>query len=280
MGTLMERLNQLEQLPAHPGVLVELSMALSDPDSSSADIERIASGDTALALAVMRRSNSAAFCGDSPTSSLRDAVTRLGTRDLLRVAAAHRSHGPLDEAGKSYGLAPGEAWHAARAGAFAAAAIAERTDLADPAACFTGALLRDCGKLAMDQLLVGGAFEELLIDRSEQTDIVELERAALGVDYAEVGAALALRWGLSAELVAAIRHHHNPPSEGDDALPLVDIVHCADGLCAMLGLGIGLDGLAYSLDSRALERVGLGLEQLHAYYADLAAHLHEQDPPL
>lgn len=270
MESLSERLDMLKQLPAHPGVLVELSLALSDSDSDSEAIEKIVSQDTALAVTILREANSAAYGAASATASLQDAVTRLGKRDLLRIAAAHRCDGPLDDAGKSYGLAPGEAWHAARGGAVLASFIAERCGLADPRIAFTAALLRDCGKLAVDYLLDEGELEEMLMGRTGRKCILELERDAFGFDHADVGAELAIRWGLSGELVDAIRYHHTP-SECESAI--VDIVHCADALCAMLGLGVGLDGLAYSLDVDARERIGLDLEEMQVCLADLATHL-------
>ncbi len=271
MDSLSERLDKLKQLPAHPGVLVELSLALSDAEADSADIERIVSLDTALAVTILREANSAAYGAAEPTSSLQDAVTRLGKRDLLRIAAGHDCKGPLDEAGKSYGLQSGEVWEAARAGAVVASFIAERCKLADPRVTFTAALLRDCGKLAMDHLLESGELEKLLVDRERRSGVLDLEREAFGFDHAEVGAELAARWGLSSELSDAIRYHHSPPK--DCKQPLVDIVHCADALCAMLGLGVGLDGLAYSLDTDARERIGLDLEEMQVCLADLAEHL-------
>jgi len=276
MDSLTERLRQLDQLPAEPGVLVELSVALSQLEVSSAEIERIISLDSALALAVLRRSNSAAYGASSCTSSLCDAVTRLGKSDLLRIAAAQLREGPLDDAGRSYGLHSGEAWRAARAGALAAASIGTRTDLAAPGVCFTAALLRDCGKLAMDYLVAVGELESALIARPADANMIELERSAFGFDHAEVGAELALQWGLSIELAEAIRHHHAPPSEG--GCPLVDIVHCADAVCSMLGLGVGLDGLGYPLDADAQGRLGLGLEEMYFYMSELAVELEGLDP--
>ena len=270
MDSLRTRLDKLKKLPAHPGVLVELSVVLGDADSDSEAIERIVSQDTALAVTILREANTTAFGAASSTSSLQDAATRLGKRNLLRIAAAHRSNGPLDDAGRSYGLEPGEGWRAASAGAVMASLIAERCGLVDSRVAFNAALLRDCGKLAVDYLLDPGELEALLLKRTNGTSVLEMEREAFGFDHADVGAELAVRWGLADEVVEAIRYHHTP-SECDSAL--ADVVHCADALCGMLGLGVGLDGLAYSLDVGARKRVGLDLEGLQAYLVELVTHL-------
>lgn len=273
METLIQRFEKLEHLPSHPGVLAELCLALADPDTSSDELERIVSRDQALAAAVLQRSNAVCSGVATEITSVRDAVIRLGKMDLLRIAAMHDTIGPLVEAGEGYGLERGVVWHAARAGAIAAGAIAERTKLVEPAVAFTAALLRDCGKLAMDHLLDPSDLATVLRERPPHVSSIELERATFGFDHAEAGAELAMRWNLPVKLVRAIRHHHDPHTAGDD--PLVDVVHCADALCSMLGLGVGLDGLAYPLETNAREHVGLSLNEMQGYLGLLAEYLRE-----
>ncbi|MFT5290366.1 MAG: HD-like signal output (HDOD) protein [Planctomycetota bacterium] len=277
MEALIDRLKKLESLPSHPGVLAELSIALGRDDVSASEIESIVSLDTALVGSAIKRANSAAFAGMVHVESLKDAVTRLGNQGLLAVAAAQNTKGPLDDAGRAYGLPPGGMWYGARAGALVAASIAQNTGLASPSVCFTGGLLRDCGKVAMDFLFTDGEIESMLANRERSTDVIKLEHETFGLDHAEVGEQLALGWGLSADLATAIRLHHTP-SEGEETNIVADIVHCADALCAMLGLGVGVDGLSYTLDLGARDRVGIGMAEMHIYLAELTGHIKELGP--
>lgn len=277
MEALIDRLKKIESLPSHPGVLAELSIALGRDDVSASEIEGIVSLDTALVGSVIKRANSTAFSGLVPADSLKDAVTRLGNDGLLQVAAAQNAKGPLDDAGRAYGLAPGGMWYGARAGALVASSIAKTSGLASPPVCFTGGLLRDCGKVAMDFLFTDGEIESMLANRDRGTDVIKLEHETFGLDHAEVGEQLALSWGLSSDLTTAIRLHHTP-SEGDETNIVADIVHCADALCAMLGLGVGVDGLSYTLDLGARDRVGIGMAEMHIYLAELTGHMEDLGP--
>jgi hypothetical protein len=57
-------------------------------------------------------------------------------------------------------------------------------------------------------------------------------------------------------MISAVRWHHDP-----DAAPkpnhLIDVVHVADVLCLMSGIGMGREGLQYRPSPAACERVGL-----------------------
>jgi HD-like signal output (HDOD) protein len=86
-----------------------------------------------------------------------------------------------------------------------------------------------------------------------------MERANFGVDHAMLGAEIARRWQLPDNLVTAIAYHHEP--QATEKYPLVvAAVHVADVSMMMLGIGIGIDGLRYSLDKEALRSLGMSWE--------------------
>jgi hypothetical protein len=57
-------------------------------------------------------------------------------------------------------------------------------------------------------------------------------------------------------MVTVVRWHHDP-----DGAPktshLIDVVHVADVLCLMSGIGVGREGLQYRPSQTACERIGL-----------------------
>ena len=59
-----------------------------------------------------------------------------------------------------------------------------------------------------------------------------------------------------ASLVAAVRYHH-APLQAEPASLLPCIVHVADAICLTLGIGLGMDGLAYALQPEALAALNL-----------------------
>jgi HD-like signal output (HDOD) protein len=87
------------------------------------------------------------------------------------------------------------------------------------------------------------------------------EREVLGTNHAEIGALLLESWSFPPKLVGAVRWHHEPDSAESDRL-LIDIVHVANVLCLMLGIGAGIEGLHYQPSASATKRLGIKPQQL------------------
>lgn len=275
METLEQRLRSLAGLPAVPAALTRLISILSEDEPDTREIELMVQSDRALSLSALRMANSAAYGSLEPLSSVEEAVRRLGTRNLMKVAITHFSSMALDQSGRGYGLEGQEAWEGALAGGVAAEVIAAELDSklgVDGGVAFTAGLLRDCGKLAMDQLIGVDELKQLLLQKN-QGEQLDLEQSEFGFDHAEVGAALAKMWDLGEQLQQAIRYHHDPPSDG--SAPLAEVIYVADMICAHLGYGIGLDGMNYVLHSEILEHLGIDQRRFSALMETVACRLAE-----
>ena len=86
--------------------------------------------------------------------------------------------------------------------------------------------------------------------------LLPLLREVLGFDHVMVGDRLLENWAMPGNLCAVARWHHDP-----DGAPapdrLIDLVHVADMLCLMSGIGTGIDGLRYQPSRGARSRPGL-----------------------
>ncbi|HBD10131.1 MAG TPA: hypothetical protein DCZ69_17905 [Syntrophobacteraceae bacterium] len=75
---------------------------------------------------------------------------------------------------------------------------------------FTAALLHDIGKTVLDlyfKIHVHATVSEI---SEEGMDILDAERAALGIDHQKLGEIIASRWRFPPEVAAAIGYHHTP----------------------------------------------------------------------
>lgn len=275
MVSLRERLEEVENLPALPTALGKLLGILNDEGVSSQEVESTIIIDRAIGLAVMRAANSARFGGTTEVGSLKDAITRLGSRNLLHVALAQQSAVFFKDAGVGYGLREAEAWEGALAGAIAAETLAKMNSLCQPGSAFTAALLRDCGKIAMDRLVGVEELRGAFLSLDPMGSAPDRERKEFGFDHAEVGATLAAMWGLPEPLAEAIRHHHAPDPKG--ASRLTDMVYCADLAAAQLGYGVGLDGLHYRIDQSACVRIGLDQVAMTELLAEVTSRMGQFD---
>ena len=269
MASLNDTIAALEKLPALPATSMRLVSLLSGGgrDADMSEIERIVRNDEAIAAAVLKRANSAAFGMRGRVATIADAVRRLGTRELSHIALQSQTSGMLANAGRSYGLRRGALSQSALGGAIAAESLA-RTHGANPELCFVAALLRDIGKLAIDAVAGPDALEQIAA-AADGRPFLAYEREAFGADHAELGGILCERWGLPAEIVHAVRGHHEPPS--DPSSTVTDIVHTADCVARWAGLGLGCDGLMYPFDIGARERLTTSRDELEALIADVLA---------
>jgi len=86
LSEIMKRIqdNTLE-IPVLPSTAVEVSRLLAEPTSSLADFVKAIESDPALSVSVLRTANSAFYGLSSPTSSLRDALFRIGLSQLRTI---------------------------------------------------------------------------------------------------------------------------------------------------------------------------------------------------
>ncbi|MFM7051804.1 MAG: HDOD domain-containing protein [Planctomycetota bacterium] len=271
MAALTDAIAALERLPAMPATSLQLIAMLAGGgrDADLGEVERIVRRDEAVAAAVLRRANSAAFSLPGRIYGLGEAVRRLGARNLCRIAFEAQASGYLAGGGSAYGLHRGALSQAALGGAIAADTLARRHG-ADAELCFVAALLRDIGKLAIDAVAGESALDALSAKgEAEGRDFLALEREAFGADHAELGAMLCARWGLPAAIVRAVAGNHRPPA--DHADPITDVVHAADCVARWAGLGVGNDGLMYAFDAGTRDRLHTSRDELEALVADVLA---------
>lgn len=273
MESLIDRLRHIEQLDANVEVLAKITDLFSHEEVSSDEIEAILITDVALTASLLRVANSATRGGSVEVKSLRDAITRTGFSDIRRLVVAHAGSSAVGTDLVGYGVSKNEAWRGAVAGAIAAEGMARRRGLVDPGLAFLAGLLRDCGKLAMEQLIGQDELRLALSEKNPNLEESDWEKNHFGFDHCEAGFELANLWGLPEVLAEAIRDHHHPPKEVTHAL--VDLIHCADAACLMMGIGVGLDGLAYEVDQDACQRIGFDVSEMEMIGGDLVAGMEE-----
>ena len=116
--------------------------------------------------------------------------------------------------------------------------LARGIHLADPGKAYLAGLLHDLGIIVNLWVLpkeFRAAFE---IAKAEGIPLHEAEERALGFTHCDGGRLLAENWGLPADLVEVVTHHHSPEKSSQNP-GLVALVHVADLLCRMSGLNYG-----------------------------------------
>ena len=112
-------------------------------------------------------------------------------------------------------------WRRSLYTATAARTLSRRAGIVQQEEAFIGGLLQDVGMVALSQAL-GDEYAEVLAKAGgDHAALRDHELQTLGLDQAEVGAALAESWKLPPLLVAPIRHHEAPDGVDPELLTLV-----------------------------------------------------------
>jgi len=93
------------------------------------------------------------------------------------------------------------------------------------------------------------------------------ERDILGFDHGEIAYELCTSWNVPGNLATAIRHHHDPSESAGNQLTY--IVHMADAIAMMSGMGAGIDGLQYYMDEEAAAMLGLKPDDMSAVMVEM-----------
>jgi HD-like signal output (HDOD) protein len=89
------------------------------------------------------------------------------------------------------------------------------------------------------------------------------ESMVLGTNHAEVGGQILHKWSFPAELVNAVQWHHDPESCENTCI-LSDIVHVANTLGLMTGIGKVEEGNGIEPFGPVADRLGLKTNHLEA----------------
>jgi putative nucleotidyltransferase with HDIG domain len=248
-------MENVKAFPGMPGAASKLLVLLENPDVAASELEAVLRYDPGLTANILRLANSAYFGLSTRIASIHHGVVILGAQQLKKLVLTSCMNAVLDEQVCGYDLPAGELWAHSVAVTVAAEGLASELALPDTESVFTAALLHDVGKLILGDY-VDHQLPLIEEKAAEGLPFHDAERVVLGTDHAEIGAHILRKWAFPEPLVAAVRWHHDPEqASGHD--PLVDLVHLANVLALMIGVGLGRAGLHCQLSTSAADRLGL-----------------------
>ncbi len=253
-------ISKIRTLPSISGVAVQVLKLLDDPDSTAEEVQKILRLDPGLTANILKLTNSAYFGLPNKVGSVRQAIVMLGWKRLVRIVLSTCVNAVMDKSIPGYDLPPGELWRHSVAVSVTAEGLMKELNLEADDEIFTAALLHDLGKLVMGEF-VAEDLAAIRLTAEKGIPFQMAEREVLGTDHAEIGGMLMERWSFPPQFVSAVRWHHEPDS-AEHPSTLIDIVHVANVLCLMLGIGAGIEGLHYQPSATATKRLGLKPKQL------------------
>ncbi|WP_025322013.1 HDOD domain-containing protein [Deferrisoma camini] len=220
-------LDEIQELPSLPQVLVGVSRVASDPTSNAGDLAGVILKDQALTMKVLRVANSARYAVTSArVTTVSRAVVLLGFESVRAIALGIGAYHLLSSLRKGGEIVRGF-WTHAVGTAVVAQELADLLRYDVPEEAFVAGLLHDVGKLVLAHRWPDRAAEVYGVGLRGPA-LLKAENRAFGVDHVETGTELARRWELPEVLQAALaRHHrtyHAPPAERADRLAFLVVV--------------------------------------------------------
>lgn len=248
-------LRRVKELPPMPQTVFKARQILGDPKSSAQEVAGILQTDPSLAAKVLKMANSPYYGLSGKVSSIQHAAVVLGYKTLAEIVTLAGGSAVLGSTLEGYDLAAGDLWRHSLGVAFGSRIIANRKHPGLANDAFAAGLIHDVGKLVLDPYVKErrGPFQSFMA--GEQRPFLQAEKEILGFDHGEIAFELCKAWNVPPVLLSAIRYHHAPAKgNGSD---LTAMVHVADVVAMMSGIGVGMDGLLYEMDSKSMEALGL-----------------------
>lgn len=237
---LQHSLDRIDTLPALPVIAQKLLTLALDTDEGEAQLLKLIAQDPQISAKIIGLSNSALFGSPRKITSVSDAAMCLGLTQVKSVAIGIATMSALAKQSEGK-LKSADLWTHNMAIANAMRVIARhmptRLRPMDDQ-IFLAGLLHDIGYNVLnflDSSASDGLYEKL--NAPTDDSLLNIEQQLLGTHHGELGARLALHWGLPEEIIAVIRFHHMPDNPDAEAgQPLVSLVHLAEKIMPDFGI--------------------------------------------
>jgi HD-like signal output (HDOD) protein len=245
------------ELPVFHPIAIKLQQMLETPDYSIDAVIALANEDQSLAGQILKVANSTIYVGRVRTETIKDAVIRLGAKQVSNLAMAashaglHVSEDPVINAAMQ------SLWlhsHACAVGSRLLARNAGYAQFADQA--YMGGLLHDVGKLyllkALERLNKAGVAQAAL----ERELLLEIF-SELHVDQ---GTRLMEHWNMPKSYAKIVDHHHD--ARFDSADTIMTVVRLVNAACLYKGIGMMKDSSIELLEMPEAKTLQLEQDEL------------------
>ncbi len=274
--TLIKLVNKVRNMPPLPQSITQILEITKDDKSSSRELAKVFERDPTLAVNILKLANSPAYGFASKISTITQAVVCLGLETIKSIALTSSTHEMLNKELPAYSLEEGMLWQHSISCATCARIIAERVKYKDYEEAYIAGLLLDIGKIILSSFAENDFF--LVSERAEKNKIPFniAEQEVLGFDHSQVGGRIIKKWKLPSALVESVQYHHQP-NKAETHKTLTYIMHLADVISCMLGIGIGSDGLMYIFEENTLNILGLNEEDVGNIMSELADKIQSEE---
>jgi putative nucleotidyltransferase with HDIG domain len=237
---VVELVDDLDTVITLPEVATRIIETIHDPNSTAGDLHRIIAQDPALVSRILQRVNSSFYGRPNKIDSVERAIVLMGFDAVNTLAISATIGQVFKPINISDDFTARDLWTHCIAVAAAARVMAKRVNKQIAEEAFLAGLLHDVGLLVEMQVCPDKLRKVCEIAKRGETSFSMAEYELIGCNHAEIGAALAKKWGFPDYAQAAADFHHTPALAEPEHRQMVALVYAADTLCCQDAIGFNL----------------------------------------
>jgi HD-like signal output (HDOD) protein len=260
-------MSNIDQLPPLPEVATKVINMVNNPDVSFKQVALEISKNQAMTTNILKLCNSAFFSKGKEITSIDRAIVTLGLKEVKDIVLLVAAKPVLEKPVIGYDLGQGDLWIQGLSVATMSRDIAlnkKRKDIAD--VVFTGGIIHNVGKVVIALYVQQGFMDILNLVQEKGITFHEAEKSVLGFNHQEVGEKILEKWNFPPVLRSIVRFYQDPELAPVEHQFEVSIVHVANAICLMGGVGIGNDGLYHEIKDQAIKKAGLTQNDLESLF--------------
>jgi HD-like signal output (HDOD) protein len=233
----MEKINVLTQalardvdsLPHFPETIMHLITLTEDPRATITQIAGRIATDPTLTADLLKLVNSAHYVLPSRVNNILQAVKIVGMKGLRNLLYSYSAQKILGEKYAEMRMLWEQSYRVAFYSFQLARSFRPRADILDDV--YVAGILHDLGQIIVTYLHpdVMEQMERFCNEKDIPTRI--LERFSFGLNHADVGALIAMKWNFPDQLVQGIKYHHDPLMAPQQYKDIVFCVYLGTALC-------------------------------------------------
>jgi len=224
------------QLWVNPGIALEIQDLLRSPDFSIEQVARLILKDQALSGQILRVANSAFFSGLKKVSTIRDAIVRLGAKQILNCVMVVTQKNLYQSKNAEINRQLAALWDHALGCAVGTKWLTEKMGYRELGQeGFLAGLLHDIGKLFLLNV-VDNLHQKGKLDADLPGPLLQ---EILETMHTEYGQRLLTQWNLPDTYIDIARNHHAETPDPHHTLLLA--LRVVDQTCRKLGVGLNHD---------------------------------------
>jgi putative nucleotidyltransferase with HDIG domain len=262
-------LKDVNKLPPMSSTVLKILNLVKDPAVSIQDLAHEISKDPAITASIIKLSNSAYYRASKPIRTVQESLMTLGIKTVREIVLLTASKAILNKELKGYQLEAEALWIHSLVVAELSGKIADHKKLGlQRDLVFTSGLLHDIGKVILAQFFPAKMIEIKNELKTSEAAFTDVEKKFFGYDHQEVGRKILDIWNFPDELKEVIAYHHDP--ENAKKFPLLtSVIHIANTITIISGIGIDIGGISHELSAFALKQTGVNETDIESYFLSI-----------